>query len=763
MDNSTGNTTNSNNKNTQNNGQSGNGYTPPANAHTFGGGGRRTSIWMWLFIGFAIIFLWYMFFDDSGTKPTGVSNSQFIDYIISGEITEVVRQGNTYYGYKDNGPVTNNEFSRNLNNAKYSTYYTGYEWSHEFFSAVTGVYEDQPVVRKVAFDTYVVPTSWTEWIWPIIYILGFAILIFFLFRMFNGKGGISQMGKNRARVVFNSQTRFADVAGIEEEKKEVEEIVEFLRNPRKFINMGARIPKGFLLVGSPGTGKTLLAKAIAGEAGVPFFSISGSDFSEMLVGVGPSRMRDLFETAKLNAPCIIFIDEIDSIARMRGVGASGVSDENEQTLNQLLVQMDGFTKSEGVIVLAATNRPDVLDQALLRPGRFDRQIIVQIPDVKGRQQILAVHAKNKPISEDVDLAKVAKIISGFSGADIENLMNESAILAARKNHAKITMGDITEGINKVLLGPQKRSRITTEQDKKVTAFHESGHAVISKLLEQNGQIAEVSIIPRGRAAGYTLTNEVEERSHISRKDLINRLVMLLGGRAAEQIMVGDICTGSHGDLKIATNIATKMTTDYGMSKKLGAVYFGQEDEIALRMYNDKHRSEAIQSVIDGEVKSFIEDAEKTALELITKHKSKVQVMADVLLEKETIYSEDVALIMDGKNAKEVIAEMEVREVKAKERQEKEAKERAEQLEKEESIAADRIKEVMKKAGIKLEDTGFNVYNDKKEETKNTNEKNKAYENSFIKKQVVDNTNGSVIIFRFSCFCPTNLYSRRNQF
>ena len=352
----------------------------------------------------------------------------------------------------------------------------------------------------IVVDSGATPSSWTDWILPVIYILMFLGVIFILWRSMAGRSGLASMTQNRATVVFNGPTRFSDVAGIDEEKEQVAEIVDFLRNPRKYVEMGARIPKGVLLVGQPGTGKTLLAKAIAGEAGVPFFSLSGSDFSEMLVGVGPARMRDLFEQAKAHAPAIIFLDELDSIARMRGVGASGVAEENEQTLNQLLVQMDGFSKSEGVIVLAATNRPDVLDPAILRPGRFDRQIIVQVPDVDGREKILKVHARNKPLG-DVDLKRVAQITSGFTGADLENLLNESAIIAAKDNRKKISMQDITEGINKVLIGPQKKSRIITEDDKRITAYHESGHAIISKVLMPEQTVQEVSIIPRGMAAG----------------------------------------------------------------------------------------------------------------------------------------------------------------------------------------------------------------------------------------------------------------------
>ena len=516
---------------------------------------------------------------------------------------------------------------------------------------------------EIVVDSGAAPTSWTEWILPIFYGIMIFIVLFIFLRSMSGRSGLANMGQNRATVVFNGPTRFSDVAGIDEEKEQVAEIVDFLRNPKKYIDMGARIPKGVLLVGQPGTGKTLLAKAIAGEAGVPFFSLSGSDFSEMLVGVGPARMRDLFEQAKAHAPAIIFLDELDSIARMRGVGASGVAEENEQTLNQLLVQMDGFSKSEGVIVLAATNRPDVLDSAILRPGRFDRQIIVQMPDVDGREKILKVHARNKRLG-DVDLRRVAQITSGFSGADLENLLNESAIIAVKDGRNKISMQDITEGINKVLIGPQKKSRIITEEDKRITAYHEAGHAIISKILMPDQTVQEVSIIPRGMAAGYTLTNNKnEEHNHQSLSMLKNRLAMLLGGRSAEQLFIGDICTGASNDIKVATELAENMITKWGMSSKLGPMYYGKENEVALRIYNQKNISESVQSVIDSEIKDLINEALNRCQKLLHDNAAKVKVMAELLLANETIYSDDINLVMEGKSEKEIAAAIEERKEK----------------------------------------------------------------------------------------------------
>lgn len=516
---------------------------------------------------------------------------------------------------------------------------------------------------KIVVDSGAAPTSWTEWILPVFYGVMIFIVFFIFIRSMSGRNGLANMSQNRATVVFNGPTRFSDVAGIDEEKEQVAEIVDFLRNPKKYVDMGARIPKGVLLVGQPGTGKTLLAKAIAGEAGVPFFSLSGSDFSEMLVGVGPARMRDLFEQAKAHAPAIIFLDELDSIARMRGVGASGVAEENEQTLNQLLVQMDGFSKSEGVIVLAATNRPDVLDSAILRPGRFDRQIIVQMPDVDGREKILKVHARNKRMG-DVDLRRVAQITSGFSGADLENLLNESAIIAVKDNRNKISMQDITEGINKVLIGPQKKSRIITEEDKRITAYHESGHAIVSKILMPEQTVQEVSIIPRGMAAGYTLTNnQNEEHNHQSLSMLKNRLAMLLGGRCAEQLFIGDICTGASNDIKVATELAENMVTKWGMSSKLGPLYYGKENEVALRLYNQKNLSESVQATIDAEIKDLINDALTRCQKLLRDNADKVKVMAELLLANETIYSDDINLVMDGKSTAEIEKVMEERKEK----------------------------------------------------------------------------------------------------
>jgi len=625
----------------------------------------------------------------AGDGPVRISDTTFLnnihhqgrdaddhkfDLAESTEYVAIVQQGNTFYILT--GPASNDEviafFREPARNADYMFFSTDHFAISEIIRSRNSQLNNLgDLTNQVEFRQHSVPQGILDQILPFLYIALIAVIAFFILRNFSSRGGLGNMSMHRATRIIGGPTRFSDVAGIDEELEEVNEIVQFLRNPRKFLDMGARIPKGFLLVGQPGTGKTLLAKAIAGEAGVPFMSLSGSDFSEMLVGVGPSRMRNLFEEAKANAPCIIFIDEIDSIARMRGIGVSGASDENEQTLNQLLVQMDGFTKSDGVIVLAATNRPDVLDQALLRPGRFDRQIVVQMPDVKGREKILEVHSKHKPIGTDVDLKRIAKIISGFSGADIENLMNESAIIAAKKDKVRINMADITEGINKVILGPQKRSRIITDEDKKITAYHEAGHAIVSRVLQKDQVVQEVSIIPRGMAAGYTLTNEKDTESHHKSRNFLNtQLAVFMGGRVAELLFIGDMCTGSSNDIKVATNLAERMVTAFGMSDKLGPLFYGKENEMALRMYNDKKTSESLQSVIDAEIKRFIMDAEKQSREILKKYEKHTHVMANVLLQRETIYAEDIDLIMAGKTEKQVIAEMEKREESSKKQQAK---------------------------------------------------------------------------------------------
>lgn len=462
-------------------------------------------------------------------------------------------------------------------------------------------------------------------------------------------------GKSKARVLNTTDSNktkitFKDVAGITEEKEELAEIVEFLKSPKKFTDMGARIPKGVLLVGQPGTGKTLLAKAVAGEAGVPFFIISGSDFVEMFVGVGASRVRDLFEQAKKNSPCIIFIDEIDAVGRQRGAGLGGGHDEREQTLNQLLVEMDGFSANEGVIVIAATNRPDVLDKALLRAGRFDRQIVVGAPDVKAREEILNVHARKKKLADDVELSTIAKNTAGFVGADLENILNEAALLAARRDKVEIGMAEIEDAMIKVTMGPEKKTRVISDKEKKLVAFHEAGHAVASHFLETQDDVHQISIIPRGMAGGYTMYRPSEDRSFMSKSEMEEQIISLLGGRVAEALVLGDISTGASNDIERASKIARAMVTKYGMSERLGAITFGsgQEEVFLGRDFTQqKNFSEETSGLIDEEVKRIIDTAYKRTEDILNENMGKLHSVANVLLEKEKIDGEEFEGIMNS--------------------------------------------------------------------------------------------------------------------
>ncbi len=499
-------------------------------------------------------------------------------------------------------------------------------------------------------------------VWSSVVSLGGAVLLCIVFylimrSMMGGGGKAMSFAKTKARVSTNIKVRFTDVAGAEEEKVELAEVVEFLKQPKKFSDLGARIPRGVLLVGPPGTGKTLFAKAVAGEAGVPFFSVSGSDFVEMYVGVGASRVRDLFDMAKKNQPCIIFIDEIDAVGRQRGAGLGGGNDEREQTLNQILVQMDGFESNEGVIVMAATNRADILDPALMRPGRFDRQIYVNLPDVKGREQILKVHARNKPIAPDVNFKTVARITAGFSGADLANLLNEAAILAARRNKQFIGNAELYEGVNKVLMGPQKKSRVVTESDKRITAYHEAGHAIIARLCEHCDPVQEVSIIPRGNAAGYTMTRPDNDDAHMSKNKIEDFICMALGGRVAEETVIKDITTGASNDLERVTEMAKRMVTEWGMSDKLGLVTYGSNSQtvfLGKDMETHNAYSDETARTIDEEIKRIITTAHERAVRFLTEKRSILDNMARVLIERETIYTEEVDLLMEGKDYKEVI-------------------------------------------------------------------------------------------------------------
>ena len=503
---------------------------------------------------------------------------------------------------------------------------------------------------------YVAPSNssiWVSLLPTIMIIILFVVFIFFFTQQSQGGGssgrGVMNFGKSKAKMVIPDSKRvtFDDVAGADEEKAELEEIVDFLKQPARYVEIGARIPKGVLLVGPPGTGKTLLAKAIAGEAGVPFFSISGSDFVEMFVGVGASRVRDLFEQAKKNSPSLIFIDEIDAVGRQRGAGLGGGHDEREQTLNQLLVEMDGFGANEGIIMIAATNRPDILDPALLRPGRFDRQIMVGRPDRKGREAVLEVHTKKKPLDTNVSLEVLAKRTPGFSGADLENLANEAALLAVRKNKKKIGMDEFEEAITRVIAGPEKKSRTISEHDRKLTAYHEAGHAVVMKCLKNSDPVHEISIIPRGMAGGYTMHLPTEDRAYTSKEKLLDEMVGLLGGRVAEKLILGDISTGAKNDIDSASSIARAMVMEYGMSDKIGTISYGSDNNevfLGRDLGRGRNFSEEVGAMIDKEIKSLISNAYNTAEELLKENVNKLHAVASTLLEKEKI---------DGKEFEEI--------------------------------------------------------------------------------------------------------------
>ncbi len=503
----------------------------------------------------------------------------------------------------------------------------------------------------VAINYDAVTTSW--WGSLLLSLIPMLLIVgLFVFLMQQGQGGgkVMQFGKTKAKLYVDEKKKvtFADVAGVDEVKEELNEIVEFLKDPRRFTALGARIPKGVLLYGPPGCGKTLLAKAVAGEAGVPFFSISGSDFVEMFVGVGASRVRDLFDQAKKHNPCIIFIDEIDAVGRQRGAGLGGGHDEREQTLNQLLVEMDGFSNNEGIIVIAATNRPDILDPALLRPGRFDREITVDAPDVLGRKQILDVHAKGKPLAAEVDLDVIARRTPGFTGADLANVLNEAALLAARRSKKKITMDEMEQAVERVIAGPEKKSRVISDQEKKLVAYHEAGHAVVSYFLANSDPLHKISIIPRGRAGGYTLLLPKEDRHYQTKSQMLDSLVLLLGGRMAEALVLKDVSTGAQNDLERATNTAREMITRYGMSEELGPLTFGkQQDTIFLgrEFSQERNYSEAIAYAIDKEARAFMEQAYQRAEDILSAHLSELHKVAQTLMEKETIEAAEFYQIM----------------------------------------------------------------------------------------------------------------------
>lgn len=603
----------------------------------------------------AFIFLIVVLSGGLGGENKRIEYPELLEQIEKGKVDRVTIQGVTLTGrYKDSKiseadfPKRGHDFKTTIGADFYATVLT-------MRAKQLGVDPDTVSVKDLTFSIQYPEPVTTPWY---LEILPYLIPVVLLFIMMNylmrqqggGNGKVMNFGKSRANMVDPSKNKitFANVAGADEEKEELKEIVDFLKNPKHYVDVGARIPKGVLLVGPPGTGKTLLAKAVAGEANVPFFSISGSDFVEMFVGVGASRVRDLFEQAKRNAPSIIFIDEIDAVGRHRGAGLGGGHDEREQTLNQLLVEMDGFATNEGVIVMAATNRRDILDPALMRPGRFDRQVTVNYPDLNGRVEILKVHSKGKPIGADVDLEDIAKRTPYATGADLENIMNEGAIQAAREKQIVITQAHLIEAVERIQMGPEKRSHKVLEEDRRITAYHEAGHAIVGHVLPLCDDVHMITVVPRGQAAGLTLSLPEKELDHMSKRKLIQTIAMALGGRAAESLTQDDVCTGAVADLKRATELARSMVTRYGMSDKLGTVYLGSDQEIFVGMEFGQSReySEETAALIDSEVRSILDNAYSLACSILKEHLSKLNALATLLIEKETINRTDFVAFME---------------------------------------------------------------------------------------------------------------------
>ncbi len=578
-------------------------------------------------------------FNQNGEPTTQMSNTEFINKLEDGEIKSADLQ-------VENGvyAVTGQE-----KGAKEDEFYVTYILAEQA-EKVSNLIDEQDIAANVKGAEQT--SAWVTFLTSMIPFVIILLLFFFLLNNAQGGGNkVMNFGKSKAKLYSEEKkkVRFKDVAGADEEKQELVEVVEFLKDPRKFAELGARIPKGVLLVGPPGTGKTLLARAVAGEAGVPFFSISGSDFVEMFVGVGASRVRDLFENAKKNAPCIIFIDEIDAVGRQRGAGLGGGHDEREQTLNQLLVEMDGFGANEGIIIIAATNRPDILDPALLRPGRFDRQITVDRPDLKGREAVLHVHAQGKPLSDDVDLKAIAMRTPGFSGADLENLLNEAALVAARQDKKEVDMSDIDEATDRVIAGPAKKSRVISKKERNIVAFHESGHTVIGLVLDEADMVHKVTIVPRGQAGGYAVMLPREDRYFMTKPELFDKITGLLGGRVAEEIVFGEVSTGAHNDFQRATNIARKMVTEYGMSDKLGPMQFGQSQGqvfLGRDINNEQNYSDKIAYEIDTEIQSIIKTCYERARTILTENRSKLDLIANTLLDVETLDAEQIRHLAD---------------------------------------------------------------------------------------------------------------------
>lgn len=593
---------------------------------------RNTIFYLLIFL---VIIGVVSFFNGNNEPTEHISYNKFVDHLESGDVTSISLQ-------PERGVF---EVRGKLKGYEEGKYFLTYIMNNDnILDRVDQLAQTSDVDVMPAKET----SGWVTFFTSIIPFIIIFILFFFLLNQAQGGGSrVMNFGKSKAKLYDESKkkVRFKDVAGADEEKQELVEVVEFLKDPRKFAELGARIPKGVLLVGPPGTGKTLLARAAAGEAGVPFFSISGSDFVEMFVGVGASRVRDLFENAKKNAPCIIFIDEIDAVGRQRGAGLGGGHDEREQTINQLLVEMDGFGANEGIIIIAATNRPDILDPALLRPGRFDRQITVDRPDVKGREAVLKVHARNKPLDDSVNLKSIAMRTPGFSGADLENLLNEAALVAARRNKKKVDMEDIDEATDRVIAGPAKKSRVISQKERNIVAFHEAGHTVIGLVLDEAEMVHKVTIVPRGQAGGYAVMLPKEDRYFQTKPELLDKIVGLLGGRVAEEIVFGEVSTGAHNDFQRATGIARRMVTEFGMSDKLGPLQFGQSQGgqvfLGRDFHNEQNYSDAIAYEIDLEIQRIIKESYERARKLLTENRDKLNLIANTLLEVETLDAEQI--------------------------------------------------------------------------------------------------------------------------
>ncbi|MBQ2740884.1 MAG: ATP-dependent zinc metalloprotease FtsH [Clostridia bacterium] len=653
---------------------------------------------IWIVAGVLVAVLLLSLFTDVFGGTTTISAAKFKALLINGDIKSFTANAFVWEAVGNDGV----RYTVNMPSVHYYA-----DWLA--FQAEMG-----PALNGVEY-TLTNPNAGSilDYLFPMLSIGIGLVLLFVMFRqMSGGRDHTMGIGKSKAHMQNNLKVRFSDVAGAEEEKEELKEVVEFLKAPKKFSDLGAKIPSGVLLVGPPGTGKTLFAKAVAGEAGVPFFSVSGSDFVEMYVGVGASRVRDLFEVAKKNQPCIIFIDEIDAVGRRRGAGLGGGHDEREQTLNQILVAMDGFEENQGIIVMAATNRDDILDPALLRPGRFDRKINVNLPDVKGREQILKVHARNKPMAPDVNFKTVARITAGFSGAELANLLNEAAILAARAGKKLIGNLELYEGINKVLMGPAKKSHVVTEADKRLTAYHEAGHAVLACLCKYCDPVHEVTIIPRGKAGGYTMTRPDSDDERFTFNYLTDRICMALGGRVAEELVLHDVSGGAYGDIQQVTAIARQMVTQLGMSDKLGLVAYDNDQPVFMGMeygHSGRTCSPETAAIIDQEVRRIITEAHERARKLLKENRSVLDNMARVLVERETIYNEEVMMLVKGAGYKEVLEYMDKNDGKTIDRMS--------------AVAINPAKEAAVKAEVEAEaDTKAETVENTNETTNETTEK-----------------------------------------